>query len=141
MRILAIGDSTDNNYTLKKFAKKSKVHLIDFLKTEYTQITNIASGREYFDSLLIVKQVKKIKEIKDDYDLCIVMSWAGARIAYLAGINYIMYFTGSDIGEPPFAKNSIPIFSGTKQPVTNFTGLKGVFIKKCLIPLLPVQHQ
>ena len=98
MRILAIGDSTDNNYTLKKFAKKSRVHLIDFPKKEYTQISNITSGREYFDSLLIAKQVKKIKEIKDNYDLCIVMSWAGARIAYLAGINYIMYFTGSDIG-------------------------------------------
>ncbi len=142
MRILAIGDSTDNNYTLKKFAKKSRVHLIDFPKKEYTQISNITSGREYFDSLLIAKQVKKIKEIKDNYDMCIVMSWAGARIAYLAGINYIMYFTGSDIGEPPFVKNSVPIFSGTKQTLPNFNWIERSFYKKvfdtavaCIAPM------
>ena len=52
---------------LKKFAKKSKVHLIDFPKKEYALISNITSGREYFDSLLIAKQVKKIKEIIEKF--------------------------------------------------------------------------
>ena len=108
MKILAIGDTADNNHTLKKFAERSRVHLIDFPKKGVAKTSNVQSGREYFDSLLISKLVDKIREIKDDYDLCIVLSWAAARVAYLSGINYIMYFVGSDIGNPPFAKNNIP---------------------------------
>ena len=38
---------------------------------------------------MVTKQVKKIKEIKDNYDLCIVLSWAAARVAYLSGINFV----------------------------------------------------
>ena len=65
MKILAIGDTADNNHTLKKFAKKSEIDLIDFPKKGDTRTTNVHSQREYFDSLLISKQIKKIKEIKD----------------------------------------------------------------------------
>ena len=130
MKILAIGDSADNNYTLKKFAKRSKVHLIDFPKKGFSQISNISSGREYFDSLLVSKHVKKIKEIKDDYDICILMTWAAARVAYLAGINYIMYFTGGDIGEPPFEKNNIPIYTDNKKPTQNLNWIERRFYKK-----------
>ena len=94
MKILAIGDTADNLHMLKKFAKNSEVYLIDFPKKGDTLISMVSGGREYFESLLISKQVKKIREIKDDYDLCVVMTWAAARVAYLSGIIYIMYFTG-----------------------------------------------
>ena len=130
MKILAIGDTADNNHTLKKFAERSRVHLIDFPKKGVAKTSNVQSGREYFDSLLISKQVDKIREIKDDYDLCIVLSWAAARVAYLSGINYIMYFVGSDIGNPPFAKNNIPIYSGVKKPLPDLNWIERSFYKK-----------
>tara|TARA_Y100000782_G_scaffold106856_1_gene128264 strand:- start:21 stop:1259 length:1239 start_codon:yes stop_codon:yes gene_type:complete len=130
MKILAIGDTADDYYTLKKFAKRSEIHLIDFPKKGDNKISNIHTGREYFDSLLISKQVKKIKEIKDDYDLCIILSWAAARVAYLSGINYIMYYAGSDIGNPPFVKNNIPIYTDFKKPLPHLNWIERSFYKK-----------
>ena len=130
MKILAIGDTADNNHTLKKFAEKSEIYLIDFPKKEVTKISNVQTQREYFDSLLVSKQVKKIKEIKDNYDLCIVLSWAAARVAYLSGINYIMYFVGSDIGNPPFVKNNIPIYTDFKKPLPNLNWVERSFYRK-----------
>ena len=124
MKILAIGDTADNFLNKKKFAERSRVHLIDFPKKGVAKISNIQSGREYFDSLLISKQVDKIRKIKDDYDLCIVISWAAARVAYLSGINYIMEFVGGDIGNPPFAKNNIPIYSGVKKPLPDLNWIE-----------------
>jgi len=106
LKILAIGDSTSNIYLMKKFAKNIEVHLIDFPKKGVDKTTTGKDGMEYFDSLLISKQVEKIKKIKDKYDLCIAVPWSGARIAYLAGINYIMYFVGGDITNPPFSKDN-----------------------------------
>ena len=106
MKILAIGDTADNNHILKKFAERSHIHLIDFPKKGVAKVSNVQSGREYFDSLLISKQVEKIKKIKGQYDLCIALPWAGARIAYLAGINYVMSFVGNDITTPPFSKEN-----------------------------------
>lgn len=104
MKILAIGDTADNIFTLKKFAKKSKIHLITFPRKQDALLTNLDGDTEFFDSLLISKQVKKIDSIKNNFDLCIVMTWAAARIAYLADLNYIMYFVGDDIRTPPFEK-------------------------------------
>ena len=106
LKILAIGDSTSNIYLMKKFAKNIEIHIIDFPKKGVDKITTGKDGIEYFDSLLISKQVEKIKKIKDKYDLCIALPWTGARIAYLAGINYMMYFVGTDITDPPFAKEN-----------------------------------
>lgn len=106
MKILAIGDSTSNIYLMKKFNKNLEIHLIDFPKKGVDKTTTAKDGMEYFDSLLISKQVKKIKKIKDQYDLCIAVPWSGARIAYLAGINYVMYFVGNDITTPPFSKEN-----------------------------------
>ena len=91
---------------MKKFAKNVEIHIIDFPKKGVDKTTTGKDGMEYFDSLLISKQVEKIKKIKDEYDLCIAVPWAGARIAYLAGINYIMYFVGGDITNPPFSKEN-----------------------------------
>ena len=106
MKILAIGDSTSNIYLMKKFSKNIQIHLIDFPKKGVDKITTGKDEIEYFDSLLISKQVEKIKKIKNEYDLCIALPWAGARIAYLAGINYMMYFVGNDITTPPFSKDN-----------------------------------
>ncbi len=106
MKILAIGDIADNIFLMKKFTKDIEIHLISFPKQGAGKTTTSKEGMEYFDSLLISKQVKKIKKIKDQYDLCIALPWSGARVAYLAGINYIMYFVGGDITNPPFAKEN-----------------------------------
>ena len=106
MKVLAIGDSTSNIYVMKKFAKNIEIHLIDFPKKGVDKTTTGKDEIEYFDSLLISKQVEKIKKIKDKYDVCIALPWTGARIAYLAGINYILYFVGSDITNPPFSKEN-----------------------------------
>lgn len=114
MNILAIGDTADNIFTLKRFAKRAKIHLITFPRKQDALFTNLDEGLEFFDSLLISKQVKKINSIKNNFDLCIVMTWAAARIAYLADLNYIMYFVGDDIRTPPFVKK--PKLSYLNQP-------------------------
>ena len=106
LKILAIGDIADNIYLMKKFAKNVEIHLISFPKQGVGKTTTSKDKMEYFDSLLISKQVEKIKKIKDEYDLCIALPWSGARVAYLAGINYIMYFVGGDITNPPFTKEN-----------------------------------
>jgi|LWDU01.1.fsa_nt_gi glycosyltransferase involved in cell wall biosynthesis len=121
LKILAIGDSTSNIYLMKKFAKNVEIHLIDFPKKGVDKITTGNDKIEYFDSLLISKQVKKIKKIKDQYDLCIAVPWAGARVAYLAEINYIMYFVGGDITTPPFSKEN-----------KNYNFIEKYFYKKIL---------
>ena len=41
----------------------------------------------------LAKKLQKILEVKDDYDLILVQSWSGARLAYLANLNYIIYFS------------------------------------------------
>jgi glycosyltransferase involved in cell wall biosynthesis len=121
LKILVIGDSTSNMYSMKKFAKNIDIHIIDFPKKGVDKITTSKDQIEYFDSLLISKQVKKINEIKNNFDLCIAAPWAGARIAYLAGINYIMYFVGNDITTPPFSKNN-----------KNYNLIEKIFYKKIL---------
>ncbi len=127
MKILAIGDTADNIKTLQKFAKKSSIRLINFPRKQ-DALKTLSDDVEFFNSLLISKQVKKIKEIKNEYDLCIVMGWAAARVAYLAGLNYMMYFVGGDIVTPPFVKNSkLPYL---KTPITNLNLFERRFYKK-----------
>ena len=140
IKILVIGDTADNMFTLKKFSKKVKIHLINFPLKQDALLTHSSKGVEFFDSLLITKQIEKIKRIKDEYDLCITMSWAGARVAYLAGLNYIMHFVGGDIVTPPFLKN--PKVSYLKTPVNNLNFLERRFYKKvfdnalvCIAPM------
>jgi len=130
LKILAIGDGTNNFYLLQKYAKNFEVHLIDFPKKGVSIKSHATSPNEIelFDSLLISKQVDKIKQIKDEFDLCIAKPWAGARVAYLAGLNYIMYFTGSDIVTPPFIKNAKhPYFDEVTE---NFSLLERSFYRK-----------
>ena len=106
LKILAIGDSANNIYMMRKFAENIEIDLISIPKKGVEKTSTSMKKIEFFDSLLISKQVKKIKKIKDEYDLCIAVPWAGARIAYLSGINYIMYFVGGDIRNPPFSKEN-----------------------------------
>ena len=120
IRVLAIGDSSNTLSTLKKFVKTSKIDLIDFPRKGAGKKTYISKNIEFFDSLKISKQIKKINEIKQNYDVCIVMSWAAARIAYLTGLNYIMYFTGNDIKTPPFIKNSKDPYLETSNNNLNY---------------------
>ena len=130
LKILAIGDGTNNFYLLQKYAKNFEVHLIDFPKKGVSIKSHATSPNEIelFDSLLISKQVDKIKQIKDKFDLCIAKPWAGARVAYLAGLNYIMYFTGSDIVTPPFVKNAKhPYYDEVTE---NFSLLERSFYRK-----------
>jgi len=129
MKILAIGDTADNAVSLKKFSKKFDIHIITFprkLAEKYT----LSEEVEIFDSLLISKQVKKINKIKNDFDLCFVISWSAARVAYLAGLNYIMYFVGGDINTPPFLKNSSSPY--LKKPIHNLNFIERRFYKKVL---------
>ncbi|RZD48633.1 MAG: hypothetical protein CXT78_01010 [Thaumarchaeota archaeon] len=127
MKVLAIGDTADNIYTLQKFAKNFSIYLINFPRKQ-AGIKTLSDEVEFFDSLLIHKQVKKIEEIKEEYDICLVMSWAGARVAYLAGINYIMYFVGGDIMTPPFLKNAK--LSYAQEASTNLNFFERGFYKK-----------
>jgi len=128
LKILAIGDIADNIFTLKKFMKNHTIHLITFPRKGDALLTNSKNGVEFFDSLLISKQVKKIQNIKNEYDICLAVSWAGARIAYLAGLNYLMYFVGGDISTPPFIKN--PKLSYLKTPQYNLNFFERNFYKK-----------
>ena len=60
LRVLLIGDTADNNYTLKKFSKKIEMFLIDFPKKQDGRFTNVDDSREYFDSLKISKQIIRL---------------------------------------------------------------------------------
>lgn len=143
MKVLAIGDIADNIATLKKYTEKSSIHLITFPRKEDAILTNSEKGIEFFNSLLISKQVEHIKKIKDNFDICLTMSWAGARVAYLAGLNYLMYFVGGDISTPPFLKK--PTFSYLKIPQYNLNYIERRFYKRifdCAIACIggPVEY-
>ncbi len=127
IRILAIGDTADNSLSLKKFAKNTQIHLITFPRKE-AELFTLSEEVERFDSLLISKQVKKINQIKNGFDLCLVLTWSAARIAYLADLNYIMYFVGGDITEPPFEK--MPKAPFLEKPIHNRNFLERYFYKK-----------
>lgn len=70
MKVLAIGDIANNIYLMKKFARNVEIDIINFPKKGLKKVTTVTEGIEYFDSLLISKQVEKIKKIKHNYDLC-----------------------------------------------------------------------
>ena len=127
MKILAIGDTADNSISLKKFVKNSEIHLITFPRKQ-AELFTLSDDVERFDSLLISKQVNKINQIKDQFDLCLVLTWSAARIAYLADLNYIMYFAGGDITEPPFEKKPHSPF--LKKPLHNRNFFERYFYRK-----------
>jgi len=129
LRILAIGDTANNAYLLSKIVKKSKIDIINFPRigaAKYTYANNI----QFFESYLISKQVKKIKKIKSNYDLCFVSSWEGARIAFLANLNYVFFFVGGNVYEQPFIKNAKTSY--LKEPIHKKKFFERWFLKQVL---------
>lgn len=104
IRVLAIGDICNLILTISKYTKKSEIHLINFPK-DGAGVFTYADGVELFSSWKVVDQLKKINEIKHNYDICLVTG-TGERIAYLADLNFISYYVGRDIDAPRFVKNS-----------------------------------
>lgn len=104
LKILGLEEAENAISDIRKFLKKSQIYQINIPhKKKEVFIEN--KDIEFFDSLNVRNQVKKINEIKNDFDLCFVSSWSTARIAFLANLKYIIYFVGNDIRFPPFEKN------------------------------------
>tara|TARA_Y100001949_G_scaffold174259_1_gene181390 strand:+ start:2693 stop:3943 length:1251 start_codon:yes stop_codon:yes gene_type:complete len=103
IKVLAIGDVGNTIRTLRKFVKKSEISLINYPRDGSAFFVN-ADDVELFKTRKVKDQVKKINEIKDDFDIC--LTTASERIAYLADLNYIVYYLGRDIDVPMFKKNS-----------------------------------
>ena len=129
MNILVLGDVANNFNDIRKFLKKSKMKLINFPR-KGKSLRTYSDESEFFDSIRISKQVEKISQIKNNFDICIVNSWAGARVVYLAGLEYIMYFIGDDIRTPPFLKNRRQKY--LKESLPNLNLVERLFYKKIL---------
>ena len=128
MKILALEDNVNTINDIRKFVKKFKIHQINIPNKNKFLIED--EGVEFFSSLDVIEQIKEVNTIKDEYDVCIVSSWTTSRIAYLAGLRYIIYFVGNDIRIPPFVKNSKPYYF--KKPVNKLNFLQRVFYKHVL---------
>ena len=128
LRILAIGDSANLFKILGKFVKKSEIHIINFPLSgaaSHTYDPNV----EFFKSTMVNECVKRINEIKDNFDLCITMG-VSAVYAYLAGLNYVIYFVGDDIRLPFFKKNAtLPYFT---KPLHSLNFLERSLHKKVI---------
>ncbi|SVD48712.1 uncharacterized protein METZ01_LOCUS401566, partial [marine metagenome] len=103
IKVLAIGDIGNIIRTLQKFMKKSEIHLINYPRDGSAFLVN-TDNVELFETRKVTDQVKKINEIKDDFDIC--LTTASERVAYLTDLNYIAYYLGRDIDVPRFKKNS-----------------------------------
>jgi glycosyltransferase involved in cell wall biosynthesis len=103
LKVLAIGDVGNIIRTIQKHTKKSKIHLINYPRDGAAKFTN-PDNIESFKTWKVKEHVKKINEIKNDYDVCISM--ATEITPYLADLNFISYYVGGDIEAPRFKKNS-----------------------------------
>ena len=103
IKVLAIGDIGNIIRTLQKFVKKSEIHLINYPRDGSAFFVN-TDDVELFETRKVSEQVKRINEIKDDFDIC--LTTASERIAYLADLNYVAYYLGRDIDVPMWKKNS-----------------------------------
>lgn len=129
IRVLAIGDLTNNIATLRKFVKKSKIHLINFSWEGASTIVDEKEGVEFFKTNKIDEMVKRVNKVKNNFDICVVMSPTGALVAYLADLNYILYFVGDDIKAPPFVKNVRDPYA-TDHPLYHFNFLERYYYRK-----------
>ena len=103
IKVLAIGDVGSIIRTIRKYTKKSEIYLINYPQ-DGSGVFTAADNVELFKTWKVSEHVKKINEIKDNFDICLTMG--SERIAYLADLNYIAYFVGGDIESPRFEKNS-----------------------------------
>jgi len=112
--------------TVSKYVKNSKIHIINFPK-DGAGIYTYDENYELFENYKVSDQVKKINQIKEDFDLAVVMG-TGERIAYLADLNYVSYYVGRDIDAPRFIKNSKE--SWYKEPLHRLNFFERKFYKK-----------
>ena len=129
IKILAIGDLANNFVILRKYVTKSDIHIINFPWDTASKLTE-SQNVEFFDSLKIKDQIKKINSIKEDFDFALVNTWAGARLAYLTGLDYIIYFVGSALRVPPFVKN--PKLDYLRNPLPTLNVFERKFYRKVL---------
>jgi len=114
IRVLAIGDVGNIIRTIQKYTKKSKIHIINYPRDGAATFTN-PEDIEIFETWKVKEHVNKINEIKNDFDVCIVM--ATERTAYLADLNYISYYVGGDIESPRFKKNAKAIIAQGQERI------------------------
>jgi len=129
VKILAMEEGETLINDIGKFVIKSKFHQIN-IHTKQRDILIDHDNIEFLDSENVLEQVKKINEIKENFDLCLVSSWSTARLAYLADLNYIIFFVGNDVRIPPFIKNAKPAYFSNPVNKSNF--LERIFYKKIL---------
>ena len=103
IKVLAIGDVGSIVRTIRKYTKKSEIYLINYPQ-DGSGVFTAADDVELFKTWKVSEHIKKINEIKDNFDIC--LTTGSERIAYLADLNYIAYFVGGDIESPRFEKNS-----------------------------------
>ena len=125
INILAIGDVGNILATLRKFTK-TKIHIINSPKDDAGLFT-YDDSYELFENYKVQDQVKKINEIKNNFDFCITMG-AGERIAYLADLNYISLYVGRDIDAPRFIKN--PTEEYFTEPIHTLNFLERRFYRR-----------
>ena len=126
LNILVISDVGNYFKTVSKYVKNSKIHIINFPK-DGAGVYTYDENYELFENYKVDEQVKKINEIKNDFDLVVVMG-AGERIAYLSDLNYISYYVGRDIDAPRFIKNSKEPWY--KEPLHKLNFFERRFYKK-----------
>ena len=126
LNILVISDVGNYFKTVSKYVKKSKIHIINFPK-DGAGVYTYDENYELFENYKVDEQVKKINEIKNDFDLAVVMG-SGERIAYLSDLNYISYYVGRDIDAPRFIKNSKEPWY--KEPLHKLNFFERRFYKK-----------
>ena len=125
INILAIGDVGNILATLRKFTK-TKIHIINSPKDDAGLFT-YDDSYELFENYKVQDQVKKINEIKNNFDFCITMG-VGERIAYLADLNYISLYVGRDIDAPRFIKN--PTEEYFTEPIHTLNFLERRFYRR-----------
>ena len=125
IKVLAIGDICNILQTTRKFTKKSEIYIINFYK-DGAGVYIYADDIETFPNYKVSDHVKRINEIKDNFDICITMG-TGERIAYLADLNYVSYYVGNDIDAPRFVKNSKKPWANEALHTLNF--LERIFYK------------
>ena len=122
IKVLAIGDVGSIIRTIRKYTKKSEIRLINYPQ-DGSGVFTAPDDVELFNTWKVQEHVKKINEIKDNFDIC--LTTASERVAYLADLNYVAYYLGRDIDVPRFKK--IPQKSGKTSQYSDVIFLKEHF--------------